>query len=151
MILLAQILGLIIALPILFFASCHDSVDVCGVLTSTLQIVGLFMFRSIITIGDCFFHMSQYEMFPTQIRSIALQVGAVFTALAIVVSPLIEGFMAEMKVSMISTFCVSCVIITLLSFKMPETFKVIAPEIIKELQYEDKIWNEKLGVYSNQK
>lgn len=83
-------------------------------------------------------------MFPTQIRSIALQVGAVFTALAVVVSPLVEGFLAEMEISMISTFCVSCVIITMLSYKMPETFKIIPPEIIKELQYEDKIWNEKL-------
>jgi MFS family permease len=89
---LAQLLGIVVTLPIFIFASCGSSVEECGVLSSVMQIVGLFLFRFFITVGYNFFYMAQYEMFPTQIRSIALQVTAVFSLLTFVASPLIQAF-----------------------------------------------------------
>ena len=52
-----------------------------------LQITGLFSFRFFATVGYNFYGMVKYEVFPTQIRSIAWQVCSVGYLLAIVVCP----------------------------------------------------------------
>jgi hypothetical protein len=85
---LAQFLGIITSIPIFIFASCGISVEECGVFSSVMQIVGLFIYRFFVTMGYNFFCMAQYEMFPTQIRSIAIQITGVFCTLAVVISPI---------------------------------------------------------------
>jgi hypothetical protein len=116
---LAQLLGIGITLPIFIFASCGSSVEECGVLLSVIQIVGLFVFRFFITVGYNFFYMAQYEMFPTQIRSIALQVTVGFCTLAIVISPIIQKFFEANGISMIVTFGVCCFLIIITTLLMP--------------------------------
>jgi hypothetical protein len=127
---IVQILAILVSAPIFFFASCNDSVEKCGVLSSVVQISGIFLFRLFATIGFNTFYMALFEMFPTQIRSLALQFTSSIFTLAIVITPHVQSFFKAQGYSIFITFTVSCIMIILAWIKMPETFNTIPPEII---------------------
>jgi hypothetical protein len=69
-------------------------------------------------------------MFPTQIRSLAIQFTSSICLLAVVVSPLVQSYFKAKGISMIITFTISCILIILGAIKMPETYNIPPPEII---------------------
>jgi hypothetical protein len=127
---IVQILAILSSAPIFFFASCNDSVEQCGVLSSVVQISGIFLFRFFATTAYNISCMIQFEMFPTQVRSLALQFTSSIFTLAIVITPYVQSFFKAKGYSIIITFTVSCVMVILAWIKMPETFNKIPPEII---------------------
>jgi hypothetical protein len=74
--------------------------------------------------------MAQFEMFPTQIRSLAIQFTSSICTVAIIMAPYIQSFFKAQGFSIFITFTVSCIMIILAAIKMPETFNTTPPEII---------------------
>lgn len=127
---IVQILAILSSAPIFLFASCTNSVEQCGVLSSVVQISGIFFFRFFVSIGYNVFYMAQFEMFPTQIRSLALQFTSSICTVAIIMAPHVQSFFKAQGFSIIITFSISCILIILVLIKMPETYNLTPPEII---------------------
>lgn len=69
-------------------------------------------------------------MFPTQIRSLAMQFTSSICTVAVIMTPPIQTFFKAKGVSIIITFSISCLLIILATIKMPETYNTTPPEII---------------------
>jgi hypothetical protein len=72
------------------FASCSSDQQ-CDSLTEVVQTVGIFFYRFFVTISFNYFFMIQIEVFPSQIRALAMQVTGVAINFAILVTPSIKS------------------------------------------------------------
>jgi hypothetical protein len=77
--------------------------------------------------------MTQYEVFPNQIRPLGLQATAIASYSAVVITPYIMSWCRQAGVSIIVVFALSCVLVIVAMIKMPETYGIPPPEMIKEL------------------
>ena len=91
-------------MPIFLFASCSTSVEVCGSAQSIIQICGIFVFRFFASLGYNFLYVNQYELFPTQIRVIALQFVGIAGTSSLVIGPIIQKIFENAGYSIIITF-----------------------------------------------
>jgi len=66
-------------------------------------------------------------MFPTQIRSLALQITAVASYTAVVITPPIQELCDIMDISIIFTFSLACLLMILFTIKIPETYGLAPP------------------------
>jgi len=63
--------------------------------------------------------MAQFEMLPTQIRSLALQILGVANNTAVVMTPAIKSFFENVGVSIIITFVMACLLMILIIMNIP--------------------------------
>lgn len=85
------------------------------------------------------FILTQFELFPTQARGIAVQVVSSTGYLAVSMVPVVSKLVLKMfEVSVISCFVFNCLIIIVLSFYVPETYNNPAPDMIEELVKEEQ-------------
>ena len=78
-------------------------------------------------------------MFPTQVRGQAVQMISIFGLLAIISQPMIQTLFEGHGISMIFSFCIACMVILVVNTQNYETLNIPPPEIIEELQYEEKV------------
>ena len=101
-----------------------------------VQTVGLTVFKFFSSISYCFFYIMQYEIFPNQIRGLAIQVVCMPSYLATVTLPQIITLCDSASISIVFSFIACSAIVVALMALLPETFGVPPPEIIQELKYE---------------
>jgi len=70
-------------------------------------------------------------MFPTQIRSIALQILGIANNTTAVITPSIKSFFESVGVSIITTFVAACFLVMLFTMQISETLGKMAPEMIE--------------------
>jgi len=63
--------------------------------------------------------MAQFEILPTQIRSLALQILGVANNATVVMTPAIKSFFENVGVSIIITFVMVCVLMILIIMNIP--------------------------------
>lgn len=133
MILLTEAVSLGFALLLFFFFSCHEN---CSRGAQLFQTVGLFCFRFVTTLTYNYFCMVQYEVFPNQVRGLALQGTSIASGLAVVVVPTVMVWSKTVGLSIMASFGLSCLLAIIFTVGLPETFGVEPPEMIEELRYE---------------
>jgi hypothetical protein len=116
---IAQVGGLLVSIPIFFYASCGTSVDICGSTKSIIQISGMFVFRFFASLAYNFFCVNQYELFPTQIRVIAIQFIALTGASAVIISPVLQKWFENIGVSIIVTFWSANILMIFITMGLP--------------------------------
>lgn len=121
------------ALLLLLFFSCNEG---CSPGEELFQTVGLFCFRFLTTITYNYFCMVQYEVFPNQVRGLALQGTSIASCIAVVVVPGVMLWSKTVGLSIMASFGLSCLLAILFTVGLPETFGVGPPEMIEELRYE---------------
>lgn len=65
-----------------------------------------------------FFYMIQYETFPNQVRGMALQVTAIASYSAVLVTPSLMTFCNNSGIPIIAFYALSCIFATLLTLKL---------------------------------
>ena len=90
-IIITSFLGVATSLLSFQFGACSSGQE-CSSFSLMIQTGGLFLFRFFITVCYNFFYMAQFEVFPTQVRAIALQLTAIFSQISIVVIPLLQAW-----------------------------------------------------------
>lgn len=83
----ATTIGLIICIPVAIVTNCHDH---CTPFQKVFETVGLFLFRVALSFSFTTFILTQYELFPTQVRGIAVQVVSSTGYLAVSMIPVIS-------------------------------------------------------------
>ena len=63
--------------------------------------------------------MAQFEILPTQIRSLALLIFGIATSSTVMMTPSIKSFFENMGVSIIITFVMVCVLMILIIMNIP--------------------------------
>ena len=127
----STILALFVGVPVVFVANCEDN---CTSFQSIFQTVGLFIFRMFMSFTYTTFILTQFQLFPTQARGIAVQVVSSTGYLAVSMVPVVSKLVLKMfDISVISCFVFNCLIILVLSFFVPETHNNPAPDMIEEL------------------
>lgn len=116
---IAQVGGLLVSVPIFLFASCSTSVEVCGQFQSIIQICGLFVFRFFASLGYNFFCINQFELFPTQIRVIAIQFIGVTGAISLIISPILQKIFENIGISIIATFLLANILMIITIMGLP--------------------------------
>jgi hypothetical protein len=115
----AQIGGLLVSIPIFLYASCSTSVDVCGSTKSYLQISGLFCYRFFASLTYNFFCVYQHELFPIQIKAIAIQFICLSGASVFIISPILQKWLENMGISITVTFWLTNILMILIILGIP--------------------------------
>ena len=75
--------------------------------------------------------MIQYEIFPNQVRGLALQTTAIASYTSVFLIPLIMTFCQRTGISIIIFYAASCIFAFLFTLKLKETYGVPPPEVIE--------------------
>ena len=65
-----------------------------------------------------FFYMIQYEIFPNQVRGIALQTTAIASYTAVFITPMLMSFCIRTGISIIIFYAISCIFAILFTLKL---------------------------------
>ena len=80
------------------------------------------------------FILTQFELFPTQVRGMAVQVVSATGYIAVAMIPVVSKLLLKaFNISAISCFLFNCVVIGILTYFIPETFNNPPPDVIEEL------------------
>ena len=127
----------VFSLMVFVFFPCVDKSE-CGPMEKLAQTVGIFVYRFFATIIFNTLSTALTELYPSQVKAIALQFLSIGNNLTYVTVPPLQTFLENAEVSVIISlvfvafggFCLTCGI--------RETFGVDPPEMIEELQYEQR-------------
>lgn len=117
----------ILIIPLFFSATCHQNCETI----KTVETVSMVLYRIILEISYQAFYFMQNEIFPTQIRSLAILLTAIACNLVPVFVPLINVLNASFPLLFPSTFIVAGFIVILVTTQIRETLNVPPPEIIE--------------------
>jgi uncharacterized membrane protein len=125
------IIGILIGLPIAFLANCTET---CTEFQQYFQSGGLFLFRMAMSFTFTTFILTQFELFPTQVRGMAVQIVSSSGYIAVSMIPVVSKLLLKaFNISAISCFIFNCFVILILTYFIPETFNNPPPDVIEEL------------------
>ena len=76
------------------------------------------MFRLVSTVAYNYFYMIQYEIFPNQVRGIALQTTAIASYSAVFIVPMLMTFCQTHDVPIVAFYALSCIFAVLFTLKL---------------------------------
>jgi hypothetical protein len=125
------IIGILIGLPIAFVANCNET---CTEFQQVFQSGGLFLFRMAMSFTFTTFILTQFELFPTQVRGMAVQIVSSSGYIAVSMIPVVSKLLLKaFNISAISCFIFNCFVILILTYFIPETYNNPPPDVIEEL------------------
>ena len=117
MIFTATALGLCIGLPVAIVTNCRDD---CSDFQRVFETVGLFVFRMAMSFSFTTYILTQYELFPTQVRGIAVQVVSSTGYLAVAMIPVVSKLLLRsFNISVPEFFVFNCLVILFLTYFIP--------------------------------
>ena len=122
---LSSLIACLFAIPLVTVLSCEDKQ--CSQAEQGFQMCGLFILRFFANFSYTFFYLLKNEVFPSQIRMIAMQLTSIFSKLAIMLVPTIQQLMEAAHLSIIWSFLTAAFLIGLLSLTLPETLGTNPP------------------------
>lgn len=108
---------LFVAVLLVLFTSCND-LNNCPDYLKTIQTVGLCILKFALSCSYNFFYLMQIEIFPNQVRGMALQVTAIAAYMAYILLPITISLCKQYNVSIILLFAVLSVLIILATMRM---------------------------------
>lgn len=131
MIWISVIVGVIIGIPVMFVSNCTDT---CTQFQQIFQSAGLFLFRMAMSFTFTTYILTQFQLFPTQVRGMAVQVVSASGYIAVSMIPVVSKLLLKaFNISAISCFLFNCVVIAILTYFIPETFNNPPPDVIEQL------------------
>lgn len=136
MIWIATTIGICLCLPVYLLANCKND---CTAFQKVLQTVGMFLFRMAMSFSFTNFILTQFELFPTQVRDMAVQVVSSTGYIAVSMVPIVSKLLLKaFNISVTECFLFNCLVILVLTYFIPETYDNPPPDIIEELrQFDD--------------
>ena len=128
MIAIATTIGILLCLPVYFLANCKAN---CTPFQKVFQTLGLFLFRMAMSFSFTTFILTQFELFPTQVRDMAVQVVSSTGYVAVSMIPIVSKLLLKaFNISVTECFLFNCVVILILTYFIPETYNNPPPDII---------------------
>jgi uncharacterized membrane protein len=121
--------GILIGIPVMFVSNCSDS---CTPFQEMFQTAGLFLFRMAMSFTFTTFILTQFELFPTQVRGMAVQVISSTGYISVSLIPIVSKVLLKtFNISAISCFSFNCFIIIFLTIFIPETYQNPSPDVVE--------------------
>ena len=116
----------IIAALLFVFLPCMDE-DHCGLWSKRIQTAGIFLYRMTTSATLNAFILSKTEIFPAQIKIVALQTEGIGNSLAFLFVPPVQSYLESVNVSVLILFVVIGVIGAILTCWLKETKDIPPP------------------------
>lgn len=76
--------------------------------------------------------LTQFELFPTQVRGMAVQIVSSSGYIAVAMVPVVSKLLLKaLNISVSQCFIFNCVVILILAYFVPETYNNPAPDMIE--------------------
>jgi MFS family permease len=124
-------LSFIFVVPQYFASNCKDNCESVKI----VETISMFIFRVLLEVSYQTFYFIQNEIFPTQIRTLAILFTAITSNTVTIFIPLVADFNETHNYFLPCSFIVSGIFVMAATSQLRETLGVPPPEIIEELAY----------------
>lgn len=129
MMMISTLIGIGLCLPVAILSNCSNN---CTHFQQIFQTVGLFLFRMAMSFTFTTYILTQFELFPTQVRGMAVQIVSSSGYIAVAMVPVVSKLLLKaLNISVSQCFIFNCVVILILAYFVPETYNNPAPDMIE--------------------